>query len=112
MAAADTLFVPLENGNVMLGVIALRLAQSAPPTVHQRNLLDALAQQIALTLDRQRLSELSGKARVLVESERLGKTLLDSISHELRTPLAAIRARASDLAEYKKSRRAVHRLDR
>jgi two-component system, OmpR family, sensor histidine kinase KdpD len=97
----DTVFVPLESSHSVLGVMGLRLGQSTPPTIHQRNLLDALTRQIALALDRQRLSELSEKAKLLAESERLGKTLLDSMSHEIRTPVAAIRAAAIDLVELK-----------
>ena len=61
--------------------------------------MDALTRQIALALDRQRLSEISDKAKLLAESERLGKMLLDSMSHEIRTPVAAIRAATNDLAE-------------
>jgi two-component system sensor histidine kinase KdpD len=101
LPAVDTLFIPLESGNSIMGVMGLRLGQSEPPTIHQRNLLDALTRQITLALDRQRLSELSEKAKLLAESERLGKTLLDSMSHEIRTPVAAIRAAALDLAELK-----------
>jgi two-component system sensor histidine kinase KdpD len=97
----DNLFIPLESSNSVLGVMGLRLGQPGPPTIHQRNLLDALTRQIALALDRQRLSEISEKAKLLAESERLGKTLLDSMSHEIRTPVAAIRAAAIDLAELK-----------
>ncbi len=101
LPTVDTLFIPLESGSSVMGVIGLRLGQSTPFTIHQRNLLDALTRQIALALDRQRLSELSEKTKLLAESERLGKTLLDSMSHEIRTPVAAIRAAAIDLVELK-----------
>jgi two-component system sensor histidine kinase KdpD len=84
-----------------LGVLGLRLAQRIPPDIHHRNLLDALARQIALALDRQRLRDISGKAELLAESERLGKTLLDSMSHEIRTPVSAIRTAVTYLAELK-----------
>lgn len=96
---ADATFVPLETSDRVIGVLGLSLVQSAPPTIHQQNLLDALTRQIALALDRQRLSELSENARLVAESERLGKTLLDSMSHEIRTPLAAIKAAVTDLSE-------------
>ena len=99
LPTVDTLFIPLESSNSVLGVMGLRMGQSAPPSIHQRNLLDALTRQIALALDRQRLSEFSEKAKLLAESERLGKTLLDSMSHEIRTPLAAIKAAVTDLSE-------------
>jgi two-component system sensor histidine kinase KdpD len=53
--------------------------------------------QIALVIDRQRLRDADARAKLLAESERLGKTLLDSVSHELRTPLAAITSAAAGL---------------
>ena len=81
--------------------MAMRLNQSSPPTIHQRNLLEAFTGQMALALDRQRLQEASEKSKVLAESERLGKTLLNSISHEIRTPIAAITTAVSGLAEAK-----------
>jgi len=37
------------------------------------------------------------KTRLLAESERLGRTLLNSVSHELRTPISAIISAASGL---------------
>jgi len=46
---------------------------------------------------RQRLREAEMNSRLLTESERLGRTLLNSVSHELRTPLAAINSAASSL---------------
>ncbi len=87
----------------MLGVIGLRLGpriKRSAPTIHQSNLLDALSRQIALALDRPALERAFRQhARVVAESERLGKALLDSMSHEIRTPLAAINAAVSDLGE-------------
>ena len=76
----------------------------APPiTIHPRRLkrllLEAFAQQIAFALDRLRLNQLSERARLLQESERLSKTLLDSMSHELRTPISAIQSATSNLLE-------------
>ena len=41
--------------------------------------------------------EMEMKAKLLMESERLGRTLLNSVSHELRTPIAAIKGAASGL---------------
>jgi two-component system sensor histidine kinase KdpD len=41
--------------------------------------------------------ETAMKAKLLQESERLGRTLLNSVSHELRTPIAAILSAANGL---------------
>jgi two-component system sensor histidine kinase KdpD len=40
------------------------------------------------------------KAHLIAESERLGKSLLDSVSHEIRTPIAAIKGAAENLVEF------------
>jgi two-component system sensor histidine kinase KdpD len=61
--------------------------------------LEAFARQAALVLDRQRLHDAAQFTRLAAESERLGKTLLDSISHEMRTPIAAITSAASALGD-------------
>ena len=54
---------------------------------------------MALALDRLRLNEVSERAKVLAESEKLSKTLLDSMSHEIRTPIAAIQSATGNLLE-------------
>ncbi|PWU16563.1 MAG: hypothetical protein C5B50_13285 [Verrucomicrobia bacterium] len=93
----DAMFVPLLAADRAVGVIALRF-KSAAPTHEQQNLLAAFAQHIALALDRQRLVAQAEQAKLLAESERLAKALLDSMSHEIRTPLAAIRTAMGNLA--------------
>jgi len=97
---AETLFLPLRAGEDTLGVLGLHFQDATPaPGAQQRQLLDAFAQQIALALDRQRLREQSERTRLLAESERLSKALLDSMSHEIRTPLAAIQGALDNLQE-------------
>jgi two-component system sensor histidine kinase KdpD len=51
--------------------------------------------QLTTRLRAQRETEL--KAKLLVESERLSRTLLSSVSHELRTPIATIAGAAGQL---------------
>ena len=51
--------------------------------------------QLMSRLRAQREAEI--RAKLLVESERLGRTLLNSVSHELRTPIAAITGAAGRL---------------
>jgi two-component system sensor histidine kinase KdpD len=95
----DTMLLPLESSRRMVGVMGVHIERAAPPTIHERSLLEAFARQTAVALDRQHLRELSEKAEVVAASERLGKTLLDSISHEIRTPLTVIQAAANDLED-------------
>jgi two-component system sensor histidine kinase KdpD len=95
----NTMFLPLESSRRIVGVMGVRIGRAAPPTIHERNLLEALARQAAVALDRQHLRELSERAEAIAASERLGKTLLDSMSHEIRTPLSAIQAAAGNLEQ-------------
>jgi two-component system sensor histidine kinase KdpD len=105
-AGADTdtlpggavLYEPLVAGEECLGVLGIEVAPTLRPLPpDQRELLTALARQIAGPLERARLAESAGAARLAAESERLRSTLLSSVSHDLRTPLAAITGAASGL---------------
>jgi two-component system sensor histidine kinase KdpD len=93
------LHLSLMAGERAVGVLSLRFRDLAPLAPDQRDLLDAFVRQIALVLDRQRLRDAEQQAKLVAESERLSKTLLNSISHEIRTPIAAITSAASNLAE-------------
>jgi len=56
----------------------------------RRRLLEGLANQAALAVERTRLAEEMERNRVFTETEKLRSALLSSISHDLRTPLASI----------------------
>jgi two-component system sensor histidine kinase KdpD len=79
------------------GVLAVELPDNEL-TLSQRDLLETFARQAALILDRVELRAAAEQARLLAESEKFSRTLLNSISHELRTPLAASTSAASALA--------------
>lgn len=94
--SASALYVPLLTSSGVVGVLGLSINQF---NIHQENLMEAFSQQIAMAIDRHRLNGISEKAKLLAESERLSKTLLDSMSHEIRTPIAVIESATSNLAE-------------
>jgi two-component system sensor histidine kinase KdpD len=99
LPSAEGLHLPLLVTDRIGGVLSLRFRDPAELDSAQRDLLDAFVRQIALVLDRQRLRATVQEAKLLAESERLSKALLNSISHELRTPIAAIASASSGLAE-------------
>jgi len=82
-----------------LGVLSLRFKGKTPLATQQRDLLDSFVRQIALVLDRQRLRDSEQQAKLVSESERLSRTMLNSVSHEIRTPIAAITNAATNLCE-------------
>ncbi len=98
LPSAEGLHLPLVAGERAVGVLSLQFRDATPLASAQRDLLEAFVRQIALVLDRQRLRDAEQQAQLLAESERLSKTLLNSISHEIRTPLAAITSAASSLS--------------
>ena len=87
---AESLHIPLVTGERAEGVLTVRLAN--PPTLEQRELLDAFAAQLALFVNKERALEESREAQIARQSQKLQKTLFDSVSHELKTPLAAMTA--------------------
>src|SRR6202008_3778832 len=85
------LFLPLRTGSGPVGVIGIERDSPGPLlTPDERRLLDALADQAAVAIERISLARGLAEARVLAETERLRGALLTSISHDLRTPLASI----------------------
>ena len=99
LPSAEGMHLALVAGERAVGVLSLRFHQTTPLAHAQREVMDAFVRQIALVLDRQRLRDAEQQAQLVAESERLSKTLLNSISHEMRTPIAAITSAASSLSE-------------
>jgi two-component system sensor histidine kinase KdpD len=98
LPGAKRLFVPIETGRGVLGVVGLdREAPGAILGPDERRLLDSLTGQAALAIERIMLASDLDQARLAAESERLRTALLTSISHDLRTPLATILGSATSL---------------
>jgi two-component system sensor histidine kinase KdpD len=98
LPGAGALHLPLATERKAFGVLAIGLPEQNLPLA-QRDLLETFARQAALVLDRIELRAAAEQARLLTESDRLSRVLLNSISHELRTPLAASTSAVSALAE-------------
>jgi two-component system sensor histidine kinase KdpD len=77
----------------------VRATEAAAIGFSQQDLLEGFAREIAMAIDRHRLRDAEQRAKMLQESERLSKILLDSVSHEIRTPIAVITSAASMLKE-------------
>ncbi len=107
------LHLPLLVADRIEGVLAVELMPDAVLPPEQRELLEAFATQLAVVAEKERLAAAQQRAKVVAESEKLQKTLFDSVSHELKTPIAAIGA-ALDQGELDRAeiRRANDRLRR
>jgi two-component system sensor histidine kinase KdpD len=93
-------YVPLASSGRAMGVLGIRPndpAEFREPA--RRRLLEALAGQAAVALERLELAERSRITEIEVEAERLRTALLSSLSHDMRTPLASIEGSASTLLQ-------------
>ena len=108
LPGAKWLFLPMRTGRGPVAVVGIvrdeperaALMPSSGPllTPDQQRLLDALADQAALAIERVTLARDLQAARLDAETDRLRSALLTSISHDLRTPLASILGSATSLA--------------
>lgn len=98
LASAEALYLPLRTSREPLGVLGIARNGFTPDPDYIR-LIEALAGQVALALEVERLEERQRRAQVEIEAERLRSSILSSVSHDLRTPLATIIGSAGSLLE-------------
>ncbi|TMV70671.1 two-component sensor histidine kinase, partial [Thioclava sp. BHET1] len=99
LPAARWLFLPIRTAERRLGTIGVSYEDARAFSPVDRRLLETLVDQVALALERIRLSEDLEETRLASETERLRTALLSSVSHDLRTPLVSIIGAASSLAD-------------
>jgi len=88
LPSGDYTFYPLQGNSGNVGVIVVR--PSAKFTYGEEQFWEAFLSQISGKLEREFLRDAAKQAYVISESEKLYKTLFNSISHELRIPVATI----------------------
>ncbi len=95
------MFIPLKTARGPVGVLGVQMMEDADmPSPDQTRLLETLADQAAVAIERTTLVADIETARVATERERLRSALLSSLSHDLRTPLVSIMGAASSLITY------------
>lgn len=89
---------PLFTGEHRFGVLVLEtLNDNVSFDESDLPFVQALADLIALEIDRARLDDEAAAARKAREADRMRSEVMASLSHELRTPLAAIKGYATAL---------------
>ena len=82
LPGASALYLPLVGSAGPIGVMAVRPKDTAllldPEQLH---LLESLVNQVALAIERTRLSDEAQQAHVRVETERMRNAILSSVSH-------------------------------
>jgi two-component system, OmpR family, sensor histidine kinase KdpD len=88
LPSADYTFYPLTGNNDNMGVIAVE--QTKVFTQGEEQFWEAFLAQISGKFEREYLRNVAKNTFILNESDKLYKTLFNSISHELRIPVATI----------------------
>jgi two-component system sensor histidine kinase KdpD len=88
LPSSNLTFYPLKGNQMNLGVIAIQ--QESVFTQGEEQFWEAFISQISGKFEREYLRNMAKQAYLLNESDKLYKTLFNSISHELRIPVATI----------------------
>jgi two-component system sensor histidine kinase KdpD len=81
-------FYPLIGNKLHIGVVVVK--QKKRLSGDEEAFWDAYRTQISNALEREFLNDIARRASILDESDKLYKSLFNSISHELRIPVATI----------------------
>ena len=93
-------FVPLLLGDEVRGVLRLDgPIGDSPFRSNPQRLLEAVAAEGAITLQRLELTREAARSEALEQADQMKAALLASISHDLNTPLAGIKAAVSSLLD-------------
>lgn len=97
LPSAESFHVPLQREDAALGVFVVRVPRDAPLSLAQRDLIESFAAQLAILVESEQFRAASEREKLLADSEKLHRTLLDGVSHELKTPLAVLSAAAESM---------------
>ncbi len=101
MPITPAIYYPLKTKTLNLGVIGLDFPETASLASESVSLLETFLSQISIALERDFLKESAKHTLLITESQKLYKTLFDSISHELKTPVTTIIGAVSSLKDEK-----------
>ncbi|MBL9206959.1 MAG: DUF4118 domain-containing protein, partial [Opitutaceae bacterium] len=97
LPSAEGFHVPLVREHVVLGVLVIRVSGEVTLTLAQRDLVESFGAQLALLVEAEEARSAGEREKLLAESEKLHRALLDGVSHELKTPLAVLHSAAENL---------------
>ena len=98
LPSAEGFHLPLVRDDLAIGVLVLKMPANVSLSLAQRDLAESFASQLSQMVEREQLRAAGEREKLLAESEKLHRTLLDGVSHELKTPLAVLSAAVENLA--------------
>jgi len=88
LPSTEFTFYPMNGNKLRIGVVAIKSPKGF--TGDEEIFWETYKVQISNALEREFLNDFARRAMILDESDKLYKTLFNSISHELRIPVATI----------------------
>lgn len=92
-------YLPLTIEDRVLGLLYLRLPPGRWVSPEERRVVESLASQAAVVLERDRLARAETAAQALAEADRLKTALLSMVSHDFLSPLTSIKASVGSLLQ-------------
>ena len=89
LPSSEYIYYPLKNPRGIFGVIGISILKESFYRDNETH-IENFVKQITGAVEREQLDIMANRSLVLEESEKLYKTLFESLSHELKTPISAI----------------------
>jgi two-component system, OmpR family, sensor histidine kinase KdpD len=112
LPAAHGFFIPLIDPSGIWGILGIDVHHLNELTTESHAFIKAIAQQLAFSIGRDDLSKKLQIQQVKTESEKIFKSLLNSVSHELMTPITAITGFSDTLLSAGISENSIHEMGR
>ncbi|MFH1194169.1 MAG: sensor histidine kinase KdpD [bacterium] len=98
---AAAIYYPMISKSNKVGVIGIQSPDDKTLSFDEEDLLNNFITQITNAIERERLNDIAAQSMIAAESEKLYKTLFNSISHELKTPITTILGAVSSFQDEK-----------
>ncbi len=99
---SNAIYMPLLGSQDTMGVLRVQPRAKRLFTPEQMRLLELCVNQIALSIEVDRLQERTNRSALQMETTRVRDAVLQAVSHDLRAPLASIMGSASTQIEMAK----------
>jgi len=96
---SNAIYFPLHGSQATIGVLRVQPRTKRLFSPEQMRLLEACVNQMALSVEVDRLQERTNRSKLRTEKNRVRDALLQAISHDLRAPLISIMSSASTQIE-------------